>query len=159
MCANAQRDGRPAEHTWRPLFNAAKFGWRSLLYCCAVTLPRRETRWNLQGCPSLRQGCMGVLSLRGLVSPIFNCSLAAKLCVRPHKFRGPRTCSRSSITTPSLLRLVFHPPTGWPKTLNFCFVCLFVCLFVRHAFGRRRLCHEGVAILKRFWCRWIGEGL
>ena len=26
MWANAQRDGRPAEHTWRPLFNAAKFG-------------------------------------------------------------------------------------------------------------------------------------
>ena len=26
MWANAQRDGRPAEHSWRPLFNAAKFG-------------------------------------------------------------------------------------------------------------------------------------
>ena len=26
MLANAQRDGRPAEHRWRPLFNAAKFG-------------------------------------------------------------------------------------------------------------------------------------
>jgi len=26
MCANAQRDGRPAEHRWRPLFNAAMFG-------------------------------------------------------------------------------------------------------------------------------------
>ena len=26
MWANAERDGRPAEHTWRPLFNAAKFG-------------------------------------------------------------------------------------------------------------------------------------
>jgi len=25
MCANAQRDGRHAEHRWRPLFNAAKF--------------------------------------------------------------------------------------------------------------------------------------
>jgi len=25
MWANAQRDGRPAEHRWRPLFNAAKF--------------------------------------------------------------------------------------------------------------------------------------
>jgi len=29
MWANVQRDGRPAEHRWRPLFNAAKFGWRS----------------------------------------------------------------------------------------------------------------------------------
>ena len=26
MWANAQRDGRPAEHRWRPVFNAAKFG-------------------------------------------------------------------------------------------------------------------------------------
>ena len=25
MWANAQPDGRPAEHRWRPLFNAAKF--------------------------------------------------------------------------------------------------------------------------------------
>jgi len=30
MWANAQRDGRPAEYRWRPLFNAAKFGWRTL---------------------------------------------------------------------------------------------------------------------------------
>jgi len=27
MWANAQGDGRPAEYRWRPLFNAAKFGW------------------------------------------------------------------------------------------------------------------------------------
>ena len=26
MWANAQPDGRPAKHRWRPLFNAAKFG-------------------------------------------------------------------------------------------------------------------------------------
>jgi len=26
MLANAQRDGRPAEYRWRPLFNAARFG-------------------------------------------------------------------------------------------------------------------------------------
>jgi len=42
MWANAQRDGRPAEYRWLPLFNAAKF--RGLLQCRAVTLPRRETR-------------------------------------------------------------------------------------------------------------------
>jgi len=46
MWANAQRDGRPAEYRWRPLFNAAKFGWRPLLACHAVTLPRHETSWN-----------------------------------------------------------------------------------------------------------------
>jgi len=26
MWANAQRDGRPTERRWRPLFNAAKYG-------------------------------------------------------------------------------------------------------------------------------------
>jgi len=31
MWANAQRDDRPAEYRWRPLFKAAKFGWRQLL--------------------------------------------------------------------------------------------------------------------------------
>ena len=31
MWANAQPDGRPAEHRWCPLFDATKFGWRSLL--------------------------------------------------------------------------------------------------------------------------------
>jgi len=53
MWANAQRDGRPAEYRWRPLFNAAKFGWRPLLECRAVTLLRRKTRWNYLGCPKL----------------------------------------------------------------------------------------------------------
>ena len=28
MWASAQRDVRPAEYRWRPLFNDAKFGWR-----------------------------------------------------------------------------------------------------------------------------------
>jgi len=43
--ADAERDGRPAEYRWRPLFNTAKFGWRPLLEYRAVTLPRRESRW------------------------------------------------------------------------------------------------------------------
>ena len=51
MWANAQRDGRPAEHRWRPLVNAAKFGLRPLLECHAVMLLRRDTRWNMMGCP------------------------------------------------------------------------------------------------------------
>jgi len=57
MWANAQRDVCPCEYRWSPLFNAAKFGWRPLLACRAVTLPRRETRWNVQGCPKLANGC------------------------------------------------------------------------------------------------------
>jgi len=55
MWTNAQRDGRPDEHRWRPLFNAAV--WLTPTTTCrvrhAVTLPRRETRWNLQGCLKL----------------------------------------------------------------------------------------------------------
>jgi len=31
MWANAQREGRPAEYRWCPLFNTAKFGWHPLL--------------------------------------------------------------------------------------------------------------------------------
>ena len=53
MWANAHRDGRPAKYRWRPLFNAAEFGWRPVLECHAVTLPRRETHWNYLGCPKL----------------------------------------------------------------------------------------------------------
>jgi len=52
MWANAQRDGRPAEYRWCPLFNAAV--WLTpTTRCRAVTLPRRETSWNLQGYPKL----------------------------------------------------------------------------------------------------------
>jgi len=46
MWANTQHDGRPAQRRWRPLFNAAKFGWRPLLDSREVTLPRHESRWN-----------------------------------------------------------------------------------------------------------------
>jgi len=46
MWANAQLDGRPAKYRWRPLFNATS-------RVRAVTLPRRETSWNLLGCPKL----------------------------------------------------------------------------------------------------------
>jgi len=53
MWANTQRDGRPAEYRWHPLFNSAKFGWRPLLECGAVRLPRRETRRSYLGCPKL----------------------------------------------------------------------------------------------------------
>ena len=51
----------------------------------------------------------------------------------PKSFRGARTCSRSSITLPSLVGLGFHPPPGQPKTLSF---CLSVCLFVTGSIAR-----------------------
>jgi len=52
MWANAQGDGRPAEHRWCPLFNATVWLTPTTRWS-AVTLPRGETRWNLQGCPKL----------------------------------------------------------------------------------------------------------
>jgi len=52
MWANAQSDGRLAEHRWCLLFNAA-VRMTPTTTCRAVTLPRRETSWNLQGCPKL----------------------------------------------------------------------------------------------------------
>jgi len=33
------------------LCSTPQFGWCTLPECCAVTLARRETRWNLLGCP------------------------------------------------------------------------------------------------------------
>ena len=57
--------------------------------------------------------------LRGLVAPNVKRQLAAKLCVRPKRFRGAKTCSRSSITMPSLVGLGFHPVPWRPKTLSF----------------------------------------
>ena len=35
------------------LCSTPQFGWRPLLECRAVTLPRRENRWNYLGCPKL----------------------------------------------------------------------------------------------------------
>ena len=55
MWANAQRDGCPAEYRWRPLFSAAKSGWRSLLECRAVTLAKTRNPLKFAGVPQTRQ--------------------------------------------------------------------------------------------------------
>jgi len=68
MWANAQRDGRRVKYRWRPLFNVTKFGWRPLLEYRAVMLPRRETRWNLLGCPKLGNSSQPLL---GRSSPYY----------------------------------------------------------------------------------------
>jgi len=44
MWANAQRDGRPAEHRWGPSVQRRKVWLTPTTRCRAVTLPRRETR-------------------------------------------------------------------------------------------------------------------
>jgi len=88
MWANAQRDGRPAEYRWRPLFNAAKFGSRPLLECCAVTLPRRETRWNLQGWPKLANRSQPLV---GRSSPYYQ-DVCTRCCSLIKKFPIVDTC-------------------------------------------------------------------
>jgi len=45
--------GLPAQKT---ASHRAKFGWPPLSDFAAVTKPRRETRWNLLGCPKLTNG-------------------------------------------------------------------------------------------------------
>jgi len=52
--ANAQRDGRPAEYRWRPLFNSTKFGWRPLLLPCSNAAKTRNPL-KCGGVPQTRQ--------------------------------------------------------------------------------------------------------
>ena len=67
--------------------------------------------------------------LRGLVTPKFSAPPSGETMHQtPKSFRGARTCSRSSITMPSLVGLGFHSPPGQPKTLRF--FCLIVCLSI-----------------------------
>jgi len=99
----------------------------------------------------------GGFKLRQSGSPKFSVPHSGETVSDPKSFRGARTCSRSSITMPSLVGLRFHATAGMAKNVQI------FCLFVRHAFERQRLCarfrYEGVGVQKRFWCRWIGEGL
>ena len=46
MWANAQRDGRPAEYTWRHLFNAA-------VWLCSNAAKTRKCPLKFAGCPKL----------------------------------------------------------------------------------------------------------
>jgi len=97
----------------------------------AEFVPHFRMRWLLKfgWICSRGYGVMGVLSWGGLVSPKFSVPPSgATVRQTPKCFRGTRTCSRSSITVPSLVGLRFHPPPGWPKTLSFLSVCLFVTL-------------------------------
>ena len=62
----------------------------------------------------------GVLSRRGLVIPKFSAPPSGEsMHQTPKNVGDARTCSRSSITMPSLVGLGFHPPLGRPKTMSF----------------------------------------
>jgi len=43
----------PCQNIGGTLCSTPQFGWRPLLECRAVTLPRRKTHWNYLGCPKL----------------------------------------------------------------------------------------------------------
>ena len=89
-------------YRWRPLFNAAEFGWRPLVECRAVTLPRRETHWNLQGCLKLANRSQPVV---GRSSPYYEdmwrryCYLTSffpivSMCLMLRSFQVVNSCSR-----------------------------------------------------------------
>jgi len=91
------------------------------IYCAIFT---KFAEFVLEWIHSRGYGVMGVLSREYRVFPK---SPSGETMHRINKrCRDARTCSRSSVTMPSLLRVGFHPPPGWPKTLS-CF-CLSVCL-------------------------------
>ena len=95
----------------------------------AEFVPHFRMRWVLKfgWICSRGYGVMGVLSWGGRVSLKFSAPPSGETMRHTTKrFRGERTCSRSSITMPSLVGLEFHPPPGQPKTLSL-FVCLSVC--------------------------------
>jgi len=54
MWANAQRDGRPTEHRWRPLFNAAVWLTPTTRVPCSNAAKRRN-QLKLAGVPQTNQ--------------------------------------------------------------------------------------------------------
>jgi len=58
MWVSAQRDGCPVKYRWRPLFNAAKFGWRSILArvpCSKINATKTRNPLKFAGVPQTRQ--------------------------------------------------------------------------------------------------------
>ena len=70
------------------LWSAPQFGWRPILECRAVMLPRRETRWNLQGCPKLPDRSQPLL---GRSSPYYG-SMWRRYCCLTSFFPIVDTC-------------------------------------------------------------------
>jgi len=108
----------------------------------------------------------GGLNLMGSgYSQIYSALSGETMRQAPKRFRGARTCSRSSITIPSLVSRI-SPAAGVAKkrwNLGVRHAFLSGTLSVRHAFKRQslfaRFRHKGVGEQKWFWYRWIGEGL
>jgi len=54
MWANAQRDGRPAEHRWRPLFNAQSLADAHYYMPCSNAAKTRNPLKFAEGCLKLQ---------------------------------------------------------------------------------------------------------
>jgi len=97
----------------------------------------------------------GGFNLMGSGNPqIFSAPGGETMRQTTKRFRGARTCSRSSITTPSLVWLGFHPPPGWRKHIEFFVYPL--RFFVRHALS---LCYayKHQSLFARFRHENVGE--
>jgi len=97
----------------------------------------------------------GGFKLRGRVSFKFSAPPSGKTMRRtPKRFRGARTCSRSSHTDAKFGGAAISPTARAAKNVES--FCWFVCL-LHHAFEHQRLCArfrcEGVGIQKRFCYR------
>ena len=86
MWANAQRDGRPAEYRWRPLFSTAVWLTPTTRVPC-ITLPRRKTRWNYPGSPKLTKRSQPLV---GRSSPY--CGPCRRYCCLTSFFPIVNTC-------------------------------------------------------------------
>jgi len=105
-----------------------------------------------------------VLSWGGLLAPKFSAPPSGETMRQTPNVLEVQERARCSLSPCQVWSASdFTRRRGGQKRRVFLSVCLFVCLFVRHAFERQSLCalfrHEGVGVPKRFWCRWIGEGL
>jgi len=96
---------------------------------------------------------MGVLIWRGLVTPqIFSAPSGETMRQTTKRFRDARTCSRSSITIPSLVWLGFYPP--YPRWV----FCLSVTRFCpSRFFCPSRLWMSGFVCPISPWRRWRTE--
>jgi len=63
----------PAQETAK---HRAKFGWRPLSDVGAVTKPRRETRWNLLGCPKLANRSQELMGRRSHIETTYGGDIA-----------------------------------------------------------------------------------
>jgi len=89
---NTQRDGRPAEYSWRPVLNAAKFGSCPLLECRAVMLLIGERKVNF---------ARGKIPLRGNSRRKCIYSLPAQVMAKHRaKFGWPPMSDVAAVTLP-----------------------------------------------------------